>query len=86
MHKSHISRPERLARVLMAAALAYVWMIYLGAESLRHGWQKQFHRTSRVDLGLFQLGLHLLDYMLNQGWTLLVAFSLSPPDPPEIVR
>lgn len=86
VHKSHIADPERLARLLMAAALAYLWMIYLGVESLRHGWYRAFHRTSRVDLGLFQLGLRLLDYMLNQEWTLLVAFSLPPRDPPKSVR
>jgi len=86
VHKSHISAPERLARLLIAAALAYLWMIYLGTERLRNGWHREFHRTSRVDLGLFQLGLHLLDYMPGRGWTLLIAFSLPPPDPPEIVR
>lgn len=86
VHKSHISAPERLARLLMAASLAYLWMIYLGVESLRRGWYRQFHRTSRVDLSLFQLGLRLLDYMLNREWTLMVAFSLPPPDLRQTVR
>jgi len=86
VHKSHISAPERLARLLMAASLAYLWMIYLGVESLRHGWYRQFHRTSRVDLSLFQLGLRSLDYMFNRGWPLLVAFSLPPPDLAQTVR
>lgn len=84
--KSHISAPDRLARLLMAASLAYLWMIYLGKESIQNGWYRQFHRTSRVDLGLFQLGLRLLEYLLNHGETLLVAFSLPPPDPPQTVR
>ena len=86
VHKSHISAPKRLARLLMAASLAYLWMIYLGVQSLRHGWYRQFHRTSRVDLSLFQLGLRLLEYMLNHEWTLIVAFSLPPPDPSQTVR
>lgn len=86
VHKSHILAPERLARLLMAGSLAYLWMIYLGVESLRQGWYRQFHRTSRVDLSLFQLGLRLLDYMLNRGWPLLVAFSLPPPDKTQTVR
>ena len=80
VHKSHISMPERLARLLMAASLAYVWMIYLGEESLQNGWHKQFHRTSRVDVSLFQLGLRLMEHMLNHGWPVLIAFSLPPPD------
>jgi hypothetical protein len=86
IHKSHISSPKRLMRLLMAASLAYLWMIRLGVESLQRGWYRQFHRTSRVDLGLFQLGCRLLDYMLNHEWALLVAFSLPPPDPSQIVR
>jgi len=28
MHKSHISDPQRLARLFIAACLAYIWMIY----------------------------------------------------------
>ena len=86
IHKSHISAPARLSRLLIAAALAYLWMIYLGTESIRSGWQRQFHRRSRVDLGLFQLGLRLLEYLLNQGEKLLVAFSLPPPGSLQTVR
>ena len=92
IHKSHISAPKRLSRLLMAVSLAYLWVIYLGTQSLQHGWYRQFHRTSRVDLSLFQLGLRLLDHMLNQGWPLHVAFSvpppntLHPPDSPQTVR
>src|SRR2546428_11099122 len=28
-HKSHISDPQRLSRLLIAACLAYIWIIYL---------------------------------------------------------
>lgn len=56
----------------MAASLGYLRMIYLGVESLRRGWYRQFHQTSQVDLSLFQLGLRLLDYMLNREWTLII--------------
>ena len=86
IHKSHISAPERLGRLLMAAALAYLWMIRLGQASIQKGWYRQFHRASRVDLGLFQLGLRLMDHLLNQGEKLLVAFSLPPPDSSQSVR
>lgn len=79
MHKSHISDPERLSRLLIAAALAYLWMIYLGVEALKRGFYKQFHRSDRVDLSLFQLGLRLLEYFLNENKRILVAFTLSPP-------
>jgi len=86
IHKSHIAAPKRLSRLLMAVSLAYLWVIYLGTQSLHHGWYRQFHRTSRVDLSLFQLGLRLLDYMLNQGWPVDVAFSVPPPGSLQTVR
>ncbi len=86
LHKSHLSDPARLSRLLMAAALAYLWMVYLGVEALHQGWYKQFHRSDRVDLSLFQLGLRLLEHMLNEAWELLVAFIPSPIDPLQNVR
>lgn len=51
---------------MIAACLAYIWIIYLGNLSKKEGWDKVIHRTERCDLSLFQLGLRLLDYFLNQ--------------------
>jgi hypothetical protein len=31
LHKSHLSAPQRLSRLLIAACLAYIWVVYLGA-------------------------------------------------------
>src|SRR5499427_9752034 len=31
LHKSHLSDPQRLSRLLMAACLAYIWIVYLGS-------------------------------------------------------
>jgi len=64
---SHLSQPERLSRLLMATSLAYYWMVCLGAEVVRHGWQAIIHRAKRCDLSLFQLGLHWLEHCLNEG-------------------
>jgi hypothetical protein len=66
LHKSHISDPKRLCRPLIAACLAYLWIVYLGVYALRHGWDKIIHRTNRCDLSLFQLGFRLLDHLLNK--------------------
>ena len=60
MHKSHVSDPKRLTRLLIAACLAYLWLVYLGVCVLRDGWLKQLHRQERCDLSLFRLGLRLL--------------------------
>ena len=86
LHKSHLSDPARLSRLLLAASLAYLWMVYLGVEALHQGWYKQFHRSDRVDLSLFQLGVRLLEHMLNEAWAILVAFIPPPLDPRQNVR
>lgn len=65
---SHLSQSERLSRLLMATCLAYYWMVCLGAEVVRCGWQAVVHRAKRCDLSLFQLGLIWLEHCLNEGW------------------
>ncbi len=76
LHKSHLSNPKRLARLMIAACLAYLWIIYLGVLALDEPWRKFVHRTDRCDLSLFQLGLRLLDYFLNEGKPIPVKFQL----------
>jgi len=67
-------------------AEAYLWMVYLGVTALHRGWYKEFHRSDRVDLSLFQLGLRLLEHMLNEAWAILVAFIPPPLEPMKSVR
>ncbi|HET9325951.1 MAG TPA: IS4 family transposase [Candidatus Eisenbacteria bacterium] len=74
IHKSHLSDPARLTRLLLAACLAYLWMVYLGSLALRQGWQAIIHRHDRCDLSLFQLGLRLLNHWLNESLRIRVAF------------
>lgn len=70
IHKSHLSDPTRLTRLLIAACLAYVWLVYLGVCALEKRWMKRLHRSDRCDLSLFQLGMRLLDVCLNEGYTI----------------
>jgi len=74
LHKSHLSDPERLARLLIAACLAYIWMIYLGVTAQHDDWVKIIHRSDRCDLSLFQLGLELLEHFLNEHLFIPVGF------------
>jgi Transposase DDE domain len=85
LHKSHLSDPRRLSRLLIATCLAYFWIIYLGAYAMESGWNKVIHRTDRCDLSLFQLGLRLLDHFLNQELPIPVAFT-PVDDPLKYVR
>jgi hypothetical protein len=74
LHKSHISDPTRLSRVLIAACFAYIWIVYWGATCLKEGWVEIIHRRHRCDLSLFQLGLRLLDHFLNKDLPIPVVF------------
>jgi DDE family transposase len=88
LHQSHLSEAERLARLMMAACLAYIWIIYLGVLALDEEWRRFVHRTDRCDLSLFwlhpdgcshhgQLGLRLLDHLLNEGQHIPVQFQMT---------
>ena len=77
LHKSHLADPTRLARLLMAACLAYILIIYLGALCEQDGWISIIHRGDRCDLSLFQLGLRLLEHLLNEDRAIPVAFCVS---------
>lgn len=76
LHKSHISNPERLARLMIAACLAYLWIIYLGVTAHRDDWLPIIHRTDRCDWSLFRSGLALLDHFLNEDLPIPVSFNL----------
>ena len=77
IHQSHISNPQRLSRLLIAACLAYIWIVYLGALCETEGWQEIIHRRKRCDLSLFQLGLRILEYFLNKELPIPVQFHVT---------
>lgn len=81
LDKSRISNPKRLFRVMIAACLAYIWVIYLGVIGSQEPWRNQIHRPDRCDLSLFQLGLDLLEHFLNEDLPILFGFRL-PSCPP----
>jgi len=74
LHKSHLSNPQRLAKLMLAACLAYVWMVYLGVQAFQNNFLPMIHRTDRCDLSLFQLGLRLLEHLLDFHEPIPVSF------------
>ena len=78
VERSHLSDPERLSRLLIAACLAYLWLIYLGSRAIADKLVGEIHRTKRCDLSLFQLGLALLDWLLDAARPIPVAFCPIP--------
>ena len=78
LNRSHLSDPERVQRLMVAASLAYLWVIYLGTVAQEDDWLPLIHRSHRCDLSLFQLGLRLLNYLLNHDQPIPSSFALEP--------
>lgn len=76
IQKSHIADPARLTRLLIAACLAYIWIVFLGTQAYLKRLVPLIHRTDRCDLSLFQLGLELLQYLLDEELDIIVSFRL----------
>ena len=54
----------RLSRLTLAVALLYVWLISVGARTIRDGLRHLVDRTDRRDLSIFQIGLRFLERRL----------------------
>jgi len=65
IHKSHLADPARLSRMLLAACLAYVWMICQGLQVIASNQSTLIDRTERIDKSLFRLGLDWIKYALK---------------------
>ena len=83
LHKSHLSDPKRLARLLLAACLAYLWLVYLRVCALRDDWLQRLHRRDRCDLSLFRLGLRLLARCLKDAHPIPAGFLVPAALPQE---
>jgi hypothetical protein len=77
IHKLHMSDVQRLSRLLIAACLAYIWIVYLGSVCEKDRWRPIIHRRKRCDLSLFQLGLRLLEHLLNEEMPIPVQFHVT---------
>ncbi len=86
LHKSHLSDPKRLAKLMIAACLAYIWIVYLGVHAVQKNYLPFIHRTDRCDLSLFQLGLRLLEHLLDCHEPIPVSFVDLPLDVSHFVR
>ena len=76
LRKSRLSDPQRLSNLMIAACLAYLWIVCLGHIAVRDNWVKIIHRPDRCDWSLFRLGLALLDHFLNELIPIPVSFNL----------
>lgn len=86
IHKSHLSDPSRLSRLLIASCLAYLWIIYLGVCAVQDEWMKRLHRQDRCDLSLFRLGVRLLARALKDHLPIPDGFLVPVALPTPLIR
>ena len=67
IHKSHLSDPARLSRLLIAACLAYIWMIVQGLWVIENRKTELIDRKDRTDKSVFRLGLDWFRYVLKRN-------------------
>ena len=67
IHKSHLSDPARLSRLLLAACLAYLWMVCQGLLVIAEKKVGLIDRTDRIDKSLFRLGIDWIHYSLKSN-------------------
>jgi hypothetical protein len=81
IHKSHLADPVRLSRLLLAACLAYLWMVCQGLLIIAQKKVGLIDRTDRIDKSLFRLGLDWIRYALksNLDFTPTFCFQLGYP-------
>jgi hypothetical protein len=78
IQKSHLADPARLSRLLIAACLAYIWMIYQGLQIIAENKTALIDRTERVDKSLFRLGLDWIKYALKHCLDFQPMFQFQP--------
>lgn len=62
-----LQHPERLARLLLALALVYVWLLLWGAYAVTTGQNRLVDNLRRPVLSLFQTGLRLVNRLRDWG-------------------
>lgn len=80
---SHLTDPKRLDALLLALAVAVLWVYELGEVVLKDNQRRMIDPSSKRHLSIFQLGWRFLHRVLSCGGTLTCSFSLHPfkPDP-----
>jgi hypothetical protein len=86
IHKSHLSDPLRLSRMLVAACLAYLWMVCQGLWVIAEKKTGLIDRTDRIDKSLFRLGLDWVKYALMRNIDIVPIFRFQPIESTVNVR
>lgn len=69
-----LRHPERISRLILAVALAYLWLLFLGVTAVLTNLAKLVDRTDRRDRSLFTIGRQWLNRLLKLDKPIPVSF------------
>jgi len=65
IHRSKLGHPQRLAKLLIATCLAYLFCILAGIKASKSKFYDQVQRTDRDDLSLFSKGKRFIELLVD---------------------
>jgi len=80
LSNTRLRHPERVNRLILAGAIAYILTIMLGVSAIHSKAYQQFVRIDFMMHSLFQIGIIYLHYLLNQALKFPDLQDLPPPD------
>ena len=67
LETTHLQHFSRLSRLMLAAALLYVFVVAFGSQIVKRGERPLVDRNERRDLSIFRIGFYSLErYIANQ--------------------
>ena len=75
IHKSKLTDPQRVAKLLIIICLAYILVFRLGQNEQNSPWIAKVTRKDRTDLSIFTIGKKLVEYCLLKAINILFSFS-----------
>lgn len=75
IHKSKLTDPQRVAKLLVVVCLAYILVFKLGDNEQKSPLISKVTRKGRMDLSVFTLGKKLTDYCINKSIEIVFSFS-----------
>lgn len=79
LDKTRLFQPERVRRLILVTAIAYLFTVFLGVELIVSGPLARLVRTDAFYHSLFRLGRTYLKHLLNECLTIPMLRSLYPP-------
>lgn len=74
LEKTRLEQPQRIERLMLGIAIAYLWFVALGSWVVKNSRRHQIDRPDRRDLGYFRLGWDWLNDRLRLGLSFHLRF------------